>query len=96
MKTVTVIVATHQGRRFLRRCLTALAKSRLPEGWQLQSIVVDNWSSDGTEAFLKTYFPAVERIIFEGALGFAGANNAARPSSRGGRSPGRSDARRAP
>ena len=45
--------------------------------------MVDNGSSDGTEAFLKTNFPAVERIIFEGALGFAGANNAARPSSRG-------------
>lgn len=83
MRTVSVVVATHQGKRFLRRCLRALATSELPLGWELEPIVVDNGSNDGTEELLASEFPAVRRLIVRQPLGFARANNAARTLATG-------------
>jgi GT2 family glycosyltransferase len=83
MKTVSVIVTSHNGRRFMKACLSALLATRMPAGWQLQPIVVDNGSTDGTDVFLSTEFPNVRALIFKNALGFAGANNAARSEATG-------------
>ncbi len=82
-RTVTVVVATHNGRKFLRACLEALLATELPAGWELQPIVVDNGSSDGSGEFMRLEYPHVQLLEFDKGLGFAGANNAARKVARG-------------
>ncbi|MGC3997200.1 MAG: glycosyltransferase [Anaeromyxobacter sp.] len=82
MSTVSVIVPTRDGRRFLERCLPALEGSRLPPGWALEVLLVDNGSRDGTAAWAAR-FPRVRVLAFDRPLGFAAANNAARGAARG-------------
>lgn len=79
---VSVIIPTHNGARYLERCLPSVERSELPPGAQLEVIVVDNGSSDGTPDLLRRY-RSVKPLVFASALGFAGANNAARQVARG-------------
>jgi GT2 family glycosyltransferase len=65
---VTVVVVTWQGAHLLPACLGSLRKQLQPH----RVIVVDNGSTDGTEALLAERYPEV-RIVQTGAnLGFAG------------------------
>jgi N-acetylglucosaminyl-diphospho-decaprenol L-rhamnosyltransferase len=79
---VSVIVLTYDGRVWLGPCLDALAGQ---VGAPLfETILVDNASSDGSAAFVRSAYPAV-RVIETGAnLGFAGGNNAGAREARGG------------
>jgi len=65
---VTVVVVTWEGAHLLPPCLDSLREQRLPH----RVIVVDNGSTDGTEALLADRYPEV-RVVQTGAnLGFAG------------------------
>lgn len=79
---VSVVVASRDGMKHLRRCLPALGRSRLPPGARLQAIVVDNGSRDGSPEWLGAQ-PGVEAVVSRAPLGFAHANNAARSVARG-------------
>jgi GT2 family glycosyltransferase len=79
---VSVVIPSRDGRRFLERCLPALASSRLPPGAELEILVVDNGSSDGS-ALSAERFPRTRVLGFDRPLGFAAANNAARGQVRG-------------
>lgn len=79
---VSVVITTYDGWRFLQACLPAVLGSALPPGWELEVIVVDNGSKDGTPERLAA-FPTVKALIFDRPLGFAGANNAARTVATG-------------
>ena len=79
---VSVVIPTRDGRRFLERCLPALGRSRLPPGVELEAVVVDNGSTDGTADLLRQ-FPFVKPLVFREPLGFARANNAARAVAGG-------------
>ena len=76
LKTVTVIVLNWNGLADTRVLLPTLARSRLPQGWRLHVMVVDNGSTDGSAAALAREFPGVELLALGENLRFAGGNNA--------------------
>ena len=72
-------VVTFNSDRYIRRCLESIL---LQEGVELEIIVVDNASTDGTRAILKEFKGRVRRILCDRNLGFAeGQNRAIRASS---------------
>ena len=74
MKRLVVIVLNWNGLRDTLAALDSLARCRMPEGWSLGTIVVDNGSSDGSAAALATRTD-VELIALPANLRFAGGNN---------------------
>ncbi len=78
--TLSVIIVTWNGRRFLDPCLRAVAA-------QLQTddeiIVVDNGSNDGTADWLAHAWRAVRLVVLPSNLGFAGGVNAGLRTARG-------------
>lgn len=71
---VTVLVVSWNTRDLLRECLAALgAVSRL----RVQTIVVDNASSDSSAEMVRAEFPTVRLLPLVDNLGFVGGNNLA-------------------
>jgi len=85
VKTATVIVLNWNGLRDTRALLPTLSRSRLPDGWRLRVMVVDNGSTDGSPAAIAAEFPDVELIALDENRRFAGGNNVglARALARG-------------
>jgi hypothetical protein len=69
---VSVIIPTWNGRSLLDVCLPSLEKQSRRD---FEVIVVDNGSTDGTEAYLRESWPAVRLIRFDDNRGFAAAVN---------------------
>ena len=67
----TIIIVTYNAMKWAERCFSSLRKSTVP----VQTIVVDNGSTDGTQDYIKTNFPEVEFIQSPENLGFGKANN---------------------
>ncbi|HTR97951.1 MAG TPA: glycosyltransferase family 2 protein [Candidatus Acidoferrales bacterium] len=76
MKTLAAIVLSWNGLALTRDTLVSLARSRMPRGWRLRVIVVDNASSDGSPAAIAAEFPDVELVALGENRRFAGGNNA--------------------
>ena len=74
-KTVTVVVLNWNGLADTRALLPTLAASRIPYGWRLRVMVVDNGSSDGSTEAIAREFPDVELIALGENHRFAGGNN---------------------
>ncbi|GAB4207649.1 MAG: glycosyltransferase family 2 protein [Roseiflexaceae bacterium] len=72
---LAIIIVNWNGRDLLARCLRSIAET----AGQLDCdvIVVDNGSTDGSQAMLRADFPAVTLIDSPHNLGFAGGNNLA-------------------
>ena len=70
----SVIVLNHNGREFLSDCLESLRQTDYPGDMEL--ILVDNGSVDGSQAFVEKQFPGVKLICLETNRGFAAGNNA--------------------
>ena len=70
MKIFSIIV-TYNGMRWYDRCLGSLRNSELP----VETIVIDNASSDDSVNYIKANFPEVHLIESNENLGFAKANN---------------------
>ncbi|MEO5616585.1 MAG: glycosyltransferase family 2 protein [Candidatus Eisenbacteria bacterium] len=75
MKTVTAIVLNWNGLADTRALLPTLARCRMPEGWRLRVMVVDNGSTDGSADALSTEFPGVQVLALGENRRFAGGNN---------------------
>lgn len=71
MSSVFAIVVTYNGMQWLDRCLGSLASSEVP----VNTVVIDNASSDGTPDHIAEHFPDVHLIRSEINYGFAKANN---------------------
>lgn len=69
---VAVVVLTWNGREDTLACLRSLQHARWDD---LDVVVVDNGSADGTEEAVKAAFPEVVTIQNHANLGFAGGNN---------------------
>jgi hypothetical protein len=69
---VAAVVLSWNGRDDTLACLASLEAVTYPE---LEVIVVDNGSSDGVAEAVAAAFPAVEVIVSEHNLGFAGGSN---------------------
>ena len=71
MPQIYFIIVTYNAMPWAERCFSSLQSSSVP----VQTIVVDNGSTDGTQDFLKNNFPEVEFLQSSENLGFGKANN---------------------
>ena len=69
---VSVIIPSHNGRRWLAQCLPRIGPHvSVPH----EIVVADNGSTDGTGTWLAAEWPAVRALCVDEALGFAAACN---------------------
>ncbi len=80
---LSVIIVSRNTRELLRRCLVSVERSLAGSGWDWETIVVDNASTDGTAALVREAFPHVRLIESGGNRGFAAANNRGLREARG-------------
>jgi hypothetical protein len=73
MVELSIIVVSWNTRPYVQECLTSLTSQTLRA--RIEIIVVDNASSDGTQAMVRQAFPDVVLIENTTNLGFAKANN---------------------
>lgn len=71
----SVIIVSWEGKDLLAESLPALLEAIKFHGGDHEIIVVDNGSTDGTQAFLQKQFPQVRVIRSEENLYFGGGNN---------------------
>jgi len=71
---VAVVIVNYNGGKLIHNCLAALANQTVHPD---QIIVVDNNSSDGSNAQIRTLFPSTKLIQLSDNVGFAAANNRA-------------------
>lgn len=69
---LSVVIPNWNGKHFLGACLDSL---RLQSETQIEVIMVDNASSDGSQAFVKSGYPEVKLIPLDENRGFTGACN---------------------
>lgn len=80
--TLSVVIPTHNGRKLLPSCLGSLRRFR-PDGLDLDVIVVDDASSDGSADWIEAEYPEVRVISLESNGGFCRAANAGIAAARG-------------
>ena len=68
---IFAIVVTYNGMRWYDRCFGSLRNSDMP----VETIVIDNASTDETVSYIKEHFHEVCLIESKENLGFAKANN---------------------
>ena len=76
MKTLWIVVLSWNGVELTLDTLRSLAACRLPEGWDVHTLVVDNASTDGSPERVRAGFPGVELLALAENRRFAGGNNA--------------------
>ncbi len=81
MIDLSVIIVNYNVSYFLEQCLHSVA--RASEGINVETIVVDNNSVDGSVAMVRQKFPEVRLIANQDNLGFSKANNQAIKESNG-------------
>ncbi len=79
---ITISIVNLNGRDYLKDCLNSLKNLNYPEE-QLEIIVIDNGSTDGSVEFIKENYSEVKIIANKHNLGFAAANNQAAREARG-------------
>jgi len=82
----SIIVISFNTRDVLRECLEAArteCRSLLEQGFEVETIVVDNGSHDGSIEMMEASFPEVKLIQSAVNLGFGVANNVAIQQARG-------------
>ncbi len=72
MSKVTVVVPNWNGKEYLERCLLSLKAQTLAD---LEVIVIDNGSTDGSIPFLRRIFPEIRVRAFRSNTGFCHAVN---------------------
>lgn len=71
MVKVSCIIVTYNGMKWIDKCLSTINEDKI----DLEIIVIDNNSTDGTIEYIKTNFPDVKFFPQYKNLGFAAANN---------------------
>lgn len=80
MRLFSIIIPNWNGKKFLPTCLDALARQTYPA---LEIIIVDNASTDGSQAFISEHYPQVKLIQLPENRGFTGACNAGIQAAQG-------------
>lgn len=84
MKTkLSVIILSYNTSGLLKQCLSAVLASNGFEGKELEVIVVDNNSSDGSVEMVQKEYPEVKLIRKKTNVGFAAGNNIGIKNSNG-------------
>src|SRR3989339_379557 len=73
---VSIIILNYNAEKFLRETLKSVQMQR---GIMIETIVVDNNSSDSSKAMVKKEFPTVRWVQRDTSLGFSAGNNAGLP-----------------
>jgi GT2 family glycosyltransferase len=74
--SVSVVVVNYNGRDYLDRCLTSLRELDYPAD-QVEVVLIDNASSDGSVEHVRSAFPEVRVIVNDDNVGFSPAVNQA-------------------
>jgi len=77
---VSVVIVTWNGRQHLETCLSAVEAQ---QDVSVETILVDNGSTDGTAEHVRTRYPWVKLVTLAENRGFAGGNNAGVREARG-------------
>lgn len=77
---ISVIIPNWNGGKFLPTCLDALARQTHP---QVEVIVADNASHDGSQALIREQYPVVKLVELSENRGFTGACNAGIEAAQG-------------
>jgi GT2 family glycosyltransferase len=77
MKRIVALLTCFNRRALTLACIDALTRQRLPQGWELGIIVVDDGSKDGTAQAVAERFPQVRLIHGDGHLYWNGGMRAA-------------------
>ena len=72
MRNVSIVIPNYNGKHFLENCLSAVFAQDIEN---MEVIVVDNGSTDGSQEYLDTY-PGVQVLKMDKNYGFCGAVNA--------------------
>ena len=80
MELVSIIVLNWNGKHLLADCLDSVKKQSYP---QIETIVVDNGSNDGSVVFVKKKYPDVKLIINDQNEGFSKAMNQGMKATKG-------------
>ena len=81
MAKISIIILSWNTRDLLAQCLDSIERHK--GDIELEIIVVDNASTDGSQAMLKEKYPQVTLMINNQNLGFAKANNQAMQVAKG-------------
>ena len=81
MSLISVIIVNFNAKDVLRNCLASLPSSAPMH--QMETLVVDNASHDGSVEMARSEFPWATVIANERNLGFSAANNQALQRARG-------------
>ena len=68
----SVVIPNWNGKRFLVACLSSLRQQTVED---IEVILVDNASADGSQDFVRAQYPEVRLIELEANRGFTGASN---------------------
>lgn len=79
---LSVCIINWNTRDFLRECLCSLYQFP-PQNWEMEIIVVDNASHDGSADMVTTEFPGVSLIVNPDNKGYAEGNNQAIAQAQG-------------
>lgn len=71
MSKILVIIVTHNGMKWVEKCLCSVAMSTV----KADAFVVDNASTDGTPEWIEENFPGTILVRSKENLGFGAANN---------------------
>ena len=77
---VSIVIVTWNGRQHLDTCLTSVLAQR---DVAIETILVDNGSTDGSADYVRARFPSVRLVTLPENRGFAGGNNAGVREARG-------------
>ncbi|OGV92983.1 hypothetical protein A3B57_04325 [Microgenomates group bacterium RIFCSPLOWO2_01_FULL_47_10] len=75
---LSIIILNYNAEAFLRDCLLSV---RLQEGLSIQTIVVDNHSTDNSVKMLRAEFPEITLVLRDTPAGFSAGNNAGVPQA---------------
>jgi GT2 family glycosyltransferase len=78
---LSIIIITLNNKKILEECIESIVKFTKSISYEI--IVVDNNSSDGTQALIRSKYPDVTLIENKSNLGFSGANNKGLKIARG-------------
>jgi GT2 family glycosyltransferase len=80
--SISIITVNYNGLRFLKNLFNSISNLNYPED-NIQIIMVDNGSTDGSVEFVRSNFPEVEVLVLNKNSGYAGGNNEGFKHTRG-------------
>lgn len=75
MKKLFILVLNFNGAKHILDCLQSLQLIKVPVGWRVEPVVIDNASIDNSLQLIKSRFPKLKIIKNKENLGFAAGNN---------------------